>query len=209
MSLHTCEFVQRGTKLLYECSTCKATHHCGLEICEHLVFNRDQTRVCTVTGRCFDQLMSETVGNYRDEPVFVHRVKRDQQIRNQKMVSNDVELILQSVTFIPEQYHHDLIGQICRLWDIVVEELQRTKQYIHRYTRQHFVVVILFSLTNGLTTSNDTIVVQPHDFITVPVVNKKNKFDKFAISDIRNGIKLMKYDLAQLMVDRPIQLVYK
>lgn len=198
-----CNFVHVGD-MVYYCEICDITHKCGLKECQHLEFNKNQTRVCTITGRCFDQLMSDEMGNYRDEPIFVPRVKRDQQVRNKIMTASFVNKILNSCPFIPQEYHHSLVGQICRLWDIVIQEFFNNRQYIHRHIKRQVVAAVLFSLESGLTNYEEVIIVAPHPHISVAKINKKSTYEEFKISDIRDGIKILKYEIKGLYVETPI-----
>mmetsp|Transcript_20407 Transcript_20407/g.65158 ORF Transcript_20407/g.65158 Transcript_20407/m.65158 type:complete len:266 (-) Transcript_20407:116-913(-) len=62
---HRCELVQlasgrgeevvAGCATMIECAICGERHECSLETCEHLFFNGDCTRVCSLTGLCYDQ----------------------------------------------------------------------------------------------------------------------------------------------------------
>jgi hypothetical protein len=66
------------------------------------------------------------------------------------------------------------------------------------------VAAVLFSLESGLTNYEEVIIVAPHPHISVAKINKKSTYEEFKISDIRDGIKILKYEIKGLYVETPI-----
>ena len=179
---------------------CAKVHKCNETECEFLQYNSDYTKVCTLTGLCFDQRICE---NYVDtkramnteDPRYVKRVKRDQQIKNKVLKRQQIYKIIEcasSIIHIDKTKYDTLCDKILILWDQFVLNITDKHEYVHRKDKRCFVVAIIMSLRKGIMTDDERFIVMPHSNIKSEKLNKKSEYNEFCVSDIRYGQTLIK-----------------
>lgn len=194
--------------MLFVCLECKKIHKCGETECDSLHYNSDYTHVCTLTGLCFEQRICETFVDSSkpmngEDPIYIKRPKRDQQIKNKYLERNQVMKIINCASSIVELTPIQieiLCNKILELWtqfvnstdNPEVHKRKKAKQYVHRKDKRCFVVAIVMSLENGIMIEGDKFVVMPHAHIKCAKLNKKSVYPEFEVSDIRYGQTLIK-----------------
>ena len=205
---HACKYKPvRDKPMLYMCLECKNIHKCGVVDCENLHYNSDYTRVCTLTGLCFEQRICETFVDATkpmngDDPIYIKRPKRDQQIKNKHLDRNQIIRIVECASSIVELTPlqiNVLCAKIMDLWTQFVNCMntpnpnkKATKSYVHRKDKRCFVIAIIMSLEDGIMIEGDKFVVTPHEGIKCAKLNKKSEYPEFEVSDIRYGQTLIK-----------------
>lgn len=180
---------------LFICKNCGFVHECSRN-CEYLTFNKDNTKVCSMTGLCYEQKMCDVNSSTNDvESEYHPKIKKNQQIKNSFLNSQKVIDILQNDIF-PEcdmKTMYKLETQIQRLWVEYIECCREKQCYIHRKDNISFVVGILFSLKNGMkSTTKDDYIIFPHSKFQHGELNKKKKYRNFEVSNITYGIRKIK-----------------
>jgi len=214
MEAHHCKF-KCVVNRTFACVICKALHHCGPGRCEHLFYNVDQTRVCSMTGLCFSQKQEDKFDSARErfEPEYRPAVKRDQQVNNRELPAKYVTAIVESMlTVVPltEAQSADLVSQIVKLWREYVNIERMRNEYTQRKNKRCFVVAIVMALKRGMCNDNDSFIVVPHPHLEVRSLNKKRNYSLFNVTDIRDGQNLIKkrfkgIDLADDLVVRLLE----
>lgn len=198
---HTCSYKPvRDHNDLFVCSVCKSVHKCGDGVCDNLQYNSDYTKVCSLTGLCFDQRICDTYVDSKrpldcEDPVYIKRVKRDQQIKNKVLDRRQIIKIIEcasSIVHIDKSKHDILCAKIMNLWDYFVANITDKREYVHRKDKRCFVVAIVMSLKKGIMTDDDKFIVMPHSSIKSEKLNKKSEYSEFCVSDIRYGQTLIK-----------------
>lgn len=198
---HICNFKPvREHANLFVCMGCKTVHKCGEGACENLQYNSDYTKVCTLTGLCFEQRICDAFIDTKrpidgDDPIYVKRVKRDQQIKNKMLERQQVMKIIECaspIVHIEKSKHEKLCSKIMNLWDYFVDHITDKKEYVHRKDKRCFVVAIVMSLKKGIMTDDEKFIVMPHAGIKSEKLNKKSEYSEFCVSDIRYGQTLIK-----------------
>jgi hypothetical protein len=200
MDHHVCSY-QLKSNDFFVCSeeNCQNTHQCGADECEYLFYNRDQTQVCGITGLCFNQRVCETfVDSHRgiqgDDPIYIKRLKRDQQIKNRSLEYGYTMKLLKSISNIvslDDKEIASLCSQILSLWQFFVMCTKEKNNYTHRKDKRCFVIAIAMSLNTGICSNLGQYIVHKHPTIHVNKLNKKSKYDTFKVSDIRGGTNLI------------------
>lgn len=206
-SEHICKFKPiRDKPMMFMCLDCKKIHQCGEATCKYLHYNSDYTNVCTLTGLCFEQRICETFIDTSkpmngEDPIYVKRPKRDQQIKNKYLDRNQILKIVKCASSIveltPPQIEM-LCSKIMDLWTQFVVSMDKmeskngVKKYVHRKDKRCFVVAIVMSLEHGIMIDGDKFVVNPHKNIKCAKLNKKSEYPEFEVSDIRYGQTLIK-----------------
>lgn len=190
-------FVEREREV-YVCTACGVTHECGAYVCDHTLYNSDQTKVCSLTGVCFtqklcDKFSSPMAALNEAEPVYAQRHKRDQQIRNRYINVEMVEelvnaLVLEQSVAVRAQ----LCSQIVYMWQEYIDKVKHGGRYTHRKDKRCFVVAIIQSLRAGFKLSNGTYIIAPHPGIKTVKLNKKNNYLSFKVTDVRYGLKMIR-----------------
>ena len=202
---HFCNYKPvRDKPMLFMCLECKDVHQCGELQCDSLFYNSDYTHVCTKTGLCFEQRICETFIDSSkpmngDDPIYIKRPKRDQQIKNKFLDRAQILRIVNCASSIveltPDQINI-LCSKIMSLWDQFVCCMDTIKgprkKYVHRKDKRCFVVAIVMSLEHGIMIEGDKFVVTPHKDIKCAKLNKKSEYPEFEVSDIRYGQTLIK-----------------
>lgn len=198
---HLCNFKPVQTKLeTFICVECRIVHACGREQCDSLTYNSDHTHVCMITGMCFEQRMCETFIDparafIDDDPVYIKKTKRDQQIKNKVLDRGHALKIIRCAAEIVDlntKQNEKLCSNVLELWSDFVVHISDKKQYVHRKDKRCFVVAIAMSLVNGIKNNIGVFVVKPHENIKRVKLNKKSKYEEFDVSDIRYGQNLIK-----------------
>lgn len=212
---HVCDFKladRKSPSMLFTCSHCDNTHSCGRDECDSLFYNSDHTRVCTITGMCFEQRMCEAFVDpsrayINEDPVYFKRTKRDQQIKNKVLDRIHTMKIIgcaAQIIELTEAQNEKLCAKIMTLWSEFVVQISSKKQYVHRKDKRCFVVAIAMSLENGIKNNLGCFVVSPHKLIKREKLNKKSKYDEFDVSDIRYGQNLIKKVFKGVVLDTGI-----
>jgi hypothetical protein len=89
-----------------------------------------------------------------------------------------------------ERSWRKVASAVCSLWKRFVDLSKTLRLYTHRKDRRCFVVALLFSLPTGLTAPGG-VIVEAHDWLVLPNLNKKKKYSAFCVSDIRHGQKMI------------------
>ena len=205
---HACKYKPvRDKPLLYMCLECKNVHKCGVIDCENLHYNSDYTQVCALTGLCFEQRICETFVDPTksmngDDPVYVKRPKRDQQIKNKNLDRSQIIKIVECASTMIKLEPLEiniLCTKILDLWTQFVNCMnapkpnkKNVKNYVHRKDKRCFVIAIIMSLEDGIMIDDNKFVVSPHQGIEYTKLNKKSEYDAFEVSDIRYGQTLIK-----------------
>lgn len=195
---HTCNYQLKANNM-FICEECGNSHQCGSEECEYLFYNRDHTQVCGLTGLCFHQRICETYvdsngGLSGDDPVYLKKIKRDQQIKNRSMDYVYVMSLLNSIreiVLLSDSEINKLCSQIVELWQVFVMCTKDKNKYTHRKDKRCFVIAIAMSLTAGICSNIGQFIVHKHPNIEVKKLNKKSKYSTFKVSDIRGGSNLI------------------
>lgn len=200
MQPHVCSY-QLKSNDFFVCSNeqCTNTHQCGVDTCEYLFYNRDQTQVCGITGLCFNQRLCETYidsqkGIQGDDPVYIKKLKRDQQIKNRSLDYGYVLTLLKSISSIvvlDENEILSLCSQIVELWQVFVICTKEKNNYTHRKDKRCFVIAITMSLNTGICSNVGQYIIKKHPNIRINKLNKKSKYQTFKVSDIRGGTNLI------------------
>lgn len=190
---------------VFTCSVCDGEHVCVEGKCDYVIYNREQTSVCTLTGLCHGPRLCEKyagsggVGMISvSDPFYVPRGKRCQQINNRILKRESIWNLVNSKDIILEPDLSDavkqkLLWQISELWFLLVSRVKKTNGSLHRKDRRTFVVSILFSLRDGMCCTESTqFLVKPHPAVRLNVLNKKRKYKHFGVSDIRCGQNLIR-----------------
>jgi hypothetical protein len=197
---HVCQFSLKSNNIfICDVDLCKKIHVCGLDECDYLFYNTDQTQVCGVTGLCFNQRVCE---NYIDtqrgirgsDPVYIKRQKRDQQLKNRSLEYEYTMTLLSSIdtiVMLSSVEKLSLCKQILSLWQSFVMCTQEKKCYTHRKDKRCFVIAIAMSISTGICSNMGQYIVLKHDDIHVNKLNKKSKYDTFKVADIRGGTNLL------------------
>lgn len=205
---HICNF-QLESENLFICKECGNTHQCGAEACEYLFYNHDHTQVCGITGLCFHQRVCETYVNSHTgiqgaDPVYLKKLKRDQQIKNRSIDFNFVIKLLLSINTIVElntKQIENLASQIIGLWQIFVMSTRDKTIYMHRKDKRCFVIAIAMSLNTGICSNIGQFILHKHPHVTVNKLNKKSKYTTFKVSDIRGGTNLIEKVFYNVKID--------
>jgi hypothetical protein len=215
--LHDCDCDYMPVKdkpFSFICFLCKRIHECGALECQSLFYNSDFTKVCTITGLCFEQRICETYVdpnkslNSPDE-MYIRRTKRDQQIKNRGLERNQVMRIIKCASVIvklSEAQNNSLCIKILALWDQFVINITKRKEYVHRKDRRCFVVAIVMSLKKGIMNDDRKFIVLPHTGINIKKLNKKSDYTEFNVSDIRYGQTLIKRVFSGTSIDIPLSV---
>jgi hypothetical protein len=211
MNTHQCIFKHEKRKDAYVCSVCNLIHNCGIEKCDSLAYNKEQTQVCTKTGRCFEQRLCDDYVDFScsldvSDPIYTMRVKRDQQIKNKNMNVNFILKLLESLEVLKQhpRKQNTLAGQIVKLWKEFVEINTLKGNYTHRADKRSFVVCIIKYMQEGLLTNKGTYIVYPHKDFDMKKLNRKSKYKDFKVSDIRKGYNLIKKTFADVEIQNPV-----
>lgn len=215
MTCETCQFARVSQdNFLFKCTICAAEHVCGPGVCDATAYNTDYTNICTLTGMCFEQRMCDSVidtnrgiTNTIDQKYF-HRVKRDQQIKNSIIEREFINEMFEELDFYREldsQKRIELLNKVLTLWRSFVQQAHNKDVYIHRKDKRCFIVAIMFGLTSGISCSNGY-VVEPHSNIKLGKLNKKKSYNKFKVSDIRDGQKLIMRMFDNCDIPEPIKI---
>lgn len=186
--------------MLFQCSTCACTHQCGSDVCQSIFYNSDHTKVCSLTGLCFEQRLCDQnagmaggISNSIDTE-YHHRVKRNHQVKNKSLRVSEIAMMIGSMDFLSDlsrKQRTALIDDIRTLWDEFIDEANKRSVYIHRKDSRCFLAAVTFGLSKGIS-STKGFVVHPHGNLVVRKLNKKKDYKTFKISDIRHGQKLIK-----------------
>lgn len=192
MNNHLCVFVSTADNNTFECNTCKSTHVCTETQCDSIELNRDRTYVCTVTGRCFNQMVCYTFDPHYEPSKFLNKVtKKTQQTKNSKLTVLEIEDIIKKLNFTYDGYDiHELIRQIFMLWHEIMEN--RLLDYVRRNDKFAVVIATLFSLNSGLCNSCQVYIVHPSDKSTLRLNKKKKITNGVQIKLIRYGQRLLR-----------------
>lgn len=211
MSDHICRFKRSHGGDIFKCVECGLKHVCGVSHCEYLYYNKDQTQVCSLTGRCFQQRMCDTFSDFskgldNGDPVYLKRVKRDQQLKNRSISVDYILKLLDSL----EAYKADmnkrskLASSIIALWSEYVQTTKILKKYTHRNDKRSFVVSIVKYMEDGIVSNNGDYIVFPHKDFRSKKLNKKSRYTDFKVSDVRKGFNLLKSVFVNKEVKNPI-----
>jgi hypothetical protein len=194
---------------IFQCKLCKFVHECGKK-CEFLYFNRDKTKVCEISGLCFEQKLCDVNSNINENELeYRPKVKKDQQIKNSYLKPNIVLNILKDEIFpdFDQSTTIEIEKQINRLWLEFVIYSKEKNLYIHRKDSVSFVVGILFSLNNGMKGyDGDNYIVFPHKSFHTGYLNKKKDYKNFEVSNITYGIKKIKQVFSTYNVENKIRI---
>lgn len=196
MDKHHCKF-KCIVNRTFACIVCNALHHCGPGKCEHLFYNVDQTRVCSMTGLCFSQKQGDKFDSVRDQadPVYHPRVKRDQQVNNRELnteYASGVVDAMRAVVPLSQSQRDALVHKIVTLWKEYVKIEKLRNEYTQRKNKRCFVVAIVMALKKGMCNDTNQFIVHPHPDLPVKSLNKKRNYQKFNVTDIRDGQNLIK-----------------
>lgn len=210
MQHHVCTFKLKSNDF-YVCGdeNCPNTHQCGADKCEFLFYNRDQTQVCGITGLCFNQRLCETYidsqkGIQGDDPIYIKKLKRDQQIKNRSLEYSYVVNLLRSIApivILTDDEVNSLSIQILELWQVFVVCTKEKNNYTHRKDKRCFVIAIAMSLNTGICSNVGQYIINKHPGITINKLNKKSKYKTFKVSDIRGGTNLIINVFKDVMID--------
>jgi hypothetical protein len=198
MNEHVCKYELKSDNL-FICKECGSQHQCGADECDFLFYNRDQTQVCGLTGLCFNQRVCETYvdsqkGIQGDDPVYIKKSKRDQQIKNRSLDYGYVMKLLKSINTIVilnDKQLTELCSKILELWQEFVICTKEKNSYTHRKDKRCFVIATAMSLNTGICSNVGQFIVHKHPNIIVNKLNKKSKYATFKVSDIRGGSNLI------------------
>lgn len=215
MSCDKCQYIRESEEaFVFKCTVCDNIHVCGQGVCDHTAYNTDYTNMCTLTGMCFEQRMCDNIidtnrgiTNTLDQKYF-HRVKRDQQIKNSIIEREFVHGMFDELDFYRQLVPNkriELLNKVLILWRTFVDQAQKKGVYVHRKDKRCFVVAIMFGITTGISCSNGYIV-EPHSHIKLGKLNKKKHYDKFRVSDIRQGQKLIMCMFDNCEIREPIKI---
>lgn len=215
---HQCKYKLKD-KELFVCVECGNTHQCGIDDCDYLFYNHDHTQVCGLTGICFHQRVCETFvdpqnGIQGDDPVYIKKIKRDQQIKNRSMDYGYVFKLLTSIrdiVLLSDKQIQLLCTQIIELWQAFVMCTKDKNKYTHRKDKRCFVIAIAMSLNAGICSNVGQFIVNKHPDIIIRKLNKKSKYSTFKVSDIRGGSNLIEKVFYNVSIDdsKTINLIYK
>lgn len=198
---HICNYKPVKTKLdTFICIECRNVHKCGRDECDSLSYNSDHTHVCLITGLCFEQRLCEafvdaTRAFTDDDPIYIKKTKRDQQIKNKVLDRAHALKIIRcaaEIVDLDKKQNEQLCSKVLTLWVDFVTNISKKKQYVHRKDKRCFVVAIAMSLVNGIKNNIGEFIVLPHDNVKRVKLNKKSKYNEFDVSDIRYGQNLIK-----------------
>lgn len=197
---HICQFKLKSNNIfICEETDCNIIHQCGADECESLFYNSDQTQVCGVTGLCFNQRVCETYidsqkGIRGDDPIYIRRLKRDQQIKNRSLdYSYTMKLLhsIDAIVVLSDKEKIALCSNILRLWQAFVMCSKEKNSYTHRKDKRCFVIAIAMSLHTGICSNIGQYIVHKHPMVCVNKLNKKSKYETFKVADIRGGTNLI------------------
>lgn len=213
--MHKCIYDEKK-KNHFVCTGCSNKHICGDKHCDQLSYNTNQTRVCQITGICFGQRLCEEYSSSRngiqhsDDPVYKHKLKRNQQIKNSILKRVYVTEMVDSIETIPKlspETKKHLIKQILALWETYKQRASSRLIEIQRNDQRCFIVAIMFSLHKGLCSySSKLYIITPHENLTTRVINKKKSYSKFNVSDITDGQKKIKRVFEDFELKSPISI---
>jgi hypothetical protein len=183
-------------------------------VCDSLFYNSDFTQVCSLTGLCFNQRICEAYATTQniiagEDPVFIKKIKRDQQIKNKVLDRKQVNDIIKCASIIvsfDDIQNGILCRKIMELWSKFVEHITSKQEYVHRKDKRCFVVAIIMSLKEGIMTDDEQFIVSPHGHMKIEKLNKKSSYTHFYVSDIRYGQTLIKRVFSGMVMD-PYQSV--
>jgi len=197
----------------FECKNCKLVHECG-DNCDSKFYNQDFTLVCRKSGLCFQQKVcdayidvSRGIANTNDIN-YVHRKKRDQQIKNSVINFSFVYKVYNEMLFFSKlgpKVKNQLISQVTNMWKLFIKISNDKKMYIHRKSKRCFIISILFHLEHGMS-SNLGSIVNPHSHIQIPKLNKKKNYKLFNVSDVRSGTRLIQTTFLNSRIEKPIDV---
>lgn len=194
---HECDYEQFNN-LVFVCSICKDKHICG-EGCDRLFYNENYTRVCEVTGLCFNQKVCDAYVDTKKgvlntiDTLYYDKTKKTQQTKNKNFEMNLIHSLLTDVedcTNFKIENRVEVITSLKRLWVEFINIAIEKDVYIHRKDARCFIVAVLFSLGTGIETSSGVIVHRNKSF-DLKRINKKKAYKNFRISDIRYGQRLI------------------
>lgn len=212
---HVCSYrLKHDTTFVCENDKCDKSHECGADICEYLFYNSDQTQVCGMTGLCFNQRVCETYvdshkGIQGDDPVYIKRLKRDQQIKNRSLdYAYTIKLLnsIQHIVILSDIEKSSLCSRILVLWQSFVICTKEKNSYTHRKDKRCFVIAIAMSLHTGICSNIGQYIVKKHSNIKVNKLNKKSKYETFKVADIRGGTNLIMNVFKNVKLD-PLQTI--
>jgi hypothetical protein len=214
MECENCVFKLTDTNHTFQCKFCNKLHECGVNVCDHTIFNTDHTKICTITGLCFNQRLCDTnidtnrgVSNIVDID-YQHKIKRNQQVKNSSMKRSYVRKLFEKLDYFNEFEQKTkvrLINSVTKLWLEFIVAAENKGIYIHRKDKRCFVVAIMFGITTGISSSSG-FVVNPHENIKINKLNKKRDYNSFKVSDIRAGQKLIKFVFENNEITNSIKL---
>lgn len=192
---------------VFHCKNCGIVHECSKK-CDYLIFNKDKTRICSITGLCYEQKMCDVNSSNNDVDEEYHpKIKKNQQIKNSFLNSKKIIDILKNDIFpdCEAKTMYKIENQIQRLWDEYINCCREKQCYIHRKDSISFVVGILFSMKNGMKSSNNEgYIILPHSKFQPGELNKKKKYKNFEVSNITYGIRKIKQAFENYNVENKI-----
>lgn len=214
MSDHKCKLIEIG-KNIFSCSTCGYVHHCGPYLCDNIIFNADQTKVCKITGICFDQKLCESMSDVNTclsnvEPTYEKKIKKDQQVKNRSLNTESINYYIRSVIekgTITISQKIKLIHSILKLWDAFVNIVKVNNIYTHRKDKRCFVISLLYSLKTGFKLPTGEYIVMPSPNVVLAKINKKNNYRMFRVTDIRYGQKLIRKVFSMRSIRSPLPCI--
>lgn len=172
------------------------------ETCSHLVLNSDRTYVCTLTGKCFSQMVCTPYSNfntcskdYKQEykENFEQLSRKSQQIKN---INLDTKTTLKtlnklSIDFpLPREKTDLLTAQIITLWNDIVKS--DYVQYIFRVDKESVVVAVLYSLHRGLCNDKKVFIINSHPELKPKGGTKRKLNSGIPMAHIRRGQNLIR-----------------
>lgn len=205
---HKCTYIHKKGDV-YECSSCMNQHICTTDTCEYLFYNTDCTRVCYITGLCFNQHVCDTYVDatsplQNEDNIYIKKIKRDQQIKNRSLTASYVFTLLKSlskIVLLSDREMSSLTYQIIELWKEFVMCTQEKQNYTYRKDKRCFIIAIAVSLNRGLVTNTGQQIVRRHKSIIIKKLNKKSKYEKFKVADIRCGTNLITKIFKDIFID--------
>lgn len=177
---------------VYRCKICREKHVCNEEKCDCCVMNTEKTLVCTLTGKCFSQMICHSFDPH-DEPMeFVNKIcRRTQQNKNSSLSITNVHEILSKITFDNGGVDINfVVNKIILLWREIVD--RKLLKYIRRNDKYSMVVATIFSLQDGLCNSRGVYIIKPSKLSIVKLNKKKKNDNGVQVKMIRYGQRLLR-----------------